>query len=99
MKKVFYENESPLTSHLPNGYYLISTEEGTDSCLVYLYDHSDFDGVRHFAYGMQDGGVFISVNDELVEGTQLTPVTIARTLGNPSTTESLDNIIAMKYKE
>jgi hypothetical protein len=96
MKNVFYENETPLTHHLPNGYYIISTEEGTTSCLVYLYDHPDFEGVRHFAYGAQDGGGFVSVNDLVSD--RLIPVTIARTLGNPSTNETLDNIVAMQYK-
>jgi putative resolvase len=49
--------------------------------------------------GMNDNRKKLQKLFELVEGTQLTPVTIARTLGIPSTTESLDNIIAMKYKE
>jgi hypothetical protein len=42
-------------SHLPDGYYLLS-RPGEPKCLVYLYDHPDFDGVRHVAYGAQDGG-------------------------------------------
>lgn len=68
----------------PDGYYLISVKDGQDPpCLCYLYDHPDFDGARHIAYGAQHGGGIIPVWD-LLETVVLTPVKIVPVLDDPS---------------
>ena len=51
------------TKGIPDGYYLLGGCGEPQWCLVYLYDHHDFDGVRHIAYGRQDGGALMPVYD------------------------------------
>ena len=54
-------NEPNATRNKPDGYYLIGQIEKPEWCLIYLYAHADFDGVRRVAFGQQDGGGSLSV--------------------------------------
>lgn len=63
-------------SHLKDGFYIISSLGDIDhngSCLVYLYDHPDFNGVRHISYNAVDGAAIVPITD-LNNNTVLTPV-------------------------
>lgn len=68
-------NEPVSTVYLTDGYYHIKTPNEDQPTLVYLYDHEDFNGVRHIAYGAQHGGGIVPVTD-LREDVVLTPVQI-----------------------
>ena len=50
-------------STAPDGFYLITTTGEADPCLVKLYDHPDFGGVRHVAFGPWDGAALMPVTD------------------------------------
>lgn len=67
--------EPPQTRDLPDGYYLISSPKEPQACLVYLYGCEDFDGTRHIAWQIPDGGGLIPVT-ELTAESILTPVAI-----------------------
>jgi hypothetical protein len=54
-------DERAPTAGLPDGYYFMGGCGDPQWCLVYLYDHPDFGGVRHIAYGAQDGGGLVPV--------------------------------------
>ena len=72
----------------PDGYYLIGEKGGDEWCLVYLYAHADFEGVRHLAFGMQDGGGLLPVWD-LRHDSVLLPATIHLHGSAPSTLADL----------
>jgi len=77
-------------SEYPNGYYIIIGPEN-QPCVVYLYAHEDFNGVRHIAYGAQDGGAFLPVTD-LRDDTVLIPLSLYESSPNaPDTTETLEH--------
>jgi len=59
----------------PSGFYLLSCDKDPNTSLVLLYDCSDFNGVRHLAFGHWDGSALIPVCD-LSEEYTLTPVRI-----------------------
>lgn len=74
-------------SHLPDGYYVISSPKEPRKCLVYLYDHPDFNGVRHLSWMHQDGSALMPVTD-LTEESILTPVKLVPST-TPTTTTDL----------
>lgn len=75
----------------PDGYYILEHKQSNgEPCLVYLYDHPDFNGKRHIAFGAQDGGDIMPVN-ELIEDAILLPVKIIPN-ETPTTTEELESI-------
>ena len=80
-----YSYEPECVKGKPDGYYLIGIAGSPQRCLVYLYMHPDFNGRRHLAYGMQDGGTFLPVAD-LREDVTLEPASI--TVGEQATTLS-----------
>lgn len=80
--------EPPCVLGRPDGYYLIGQEGSKDWCLVYLYGHADFGGVRHVAFGPQDGSALISVWD-LRHDTTLVPVRITTECIAPTTLADL----------
>ncbi len=63
------------TDDLPDGFYLIKNKNNELS-LVKLYDHPDFNGVRHIGFGAWDGGILIPVTD-MNDDVSLIPVTIS----------------------
>ena len=80
--------EPPCVLGKPDGYYLIGEQGGDQWCLVYLYDHADFDGVRHLAFGPQDGSALMPVWD-LRHDTVLLPATIHLNGSAPTTLADL----------
>ena len=79
-----------ITKGLKDGYYLISSKKDTQKSLVYLYDHPDFNGVRHISFGHPDGFALMPVWD-LSEDSILEPVNIS--IGSkPTTLKDLDKL-------
>ena len=62
----------------PDGFYFISSPSEPESCLVKMYDHPDFGGVRHVAFGPWDGSGLMPVTD-LEPDSVLKPVVITTT--------------------
>jgi hypothetical protein len=62
-------------NELPDGFYLIRNPQDPQTSLVKLYDHPEFNGIRHVVFGAWDGGGFVSI-DDLADGTSLVPVLI-----------------------
>lgn len=80
--------EPPCVLGKPDGYYLIGEPDGKHWCLVYLYAHKDFEGVRHVAFGPQDGSGLVPVWD-LRHDTELVPVSISTNCTTPTTLKDL----------
>ena len=80
--------EPPCVLGKPDGYYLIGEQGGDQWCLVYLYSHEDFGGVRHLAFGPQDGSALVPVWD-LRHDTVLLPATVRPHGGAPTTLADL----------
>lgn len=62
-------------SALPNGFYLLKNADEVHVSLVKLYDHPDFNGTRHLAFGSWDGGGFLPLTD-LRQDSVLQPISI-----------------------
>lgn len=70
-----HKKEPVVTDGKPDGFYLLRSSMVSESSLVKLYNHKNFNGVRHIAFGAWDGGGIIPVWD-LRDDSTLTPVSI-----------------------
>ncbi len=61
---------------------------------MYLYDHPDFNGVRHLSFGAHDGSALMPVTD-LAANSVLTPVSLYLHT-TPANTESLIRMAKLK---
>ena len=77
-----YSYEPECVKGKPDGYYLLRSPGDEQGTLVYLYNHADFKGRRHLAFGAQDGGGLLPVAD-LRDDARLTPVQICEADGKP----------------
>lgn len=68
-----YSYEPQCVQGKPDGYYLLRSPGDAQGTLVYLYNHTDFKGRRHLAFGAQHGGGLLPVAD-LRDDATLTPV-------------------------
>jgi len=73
---------------LKDGYYFLSSKQDPQKCLIYLYDHPDFNGMRHISYGRHDGGALMPVTD-LIEDAILEPVAFVKST-EPATNNALN---------
>lgn len=60
---------------LPEGFYLLSSDDYKDISLVKLYTCDDFNGIKHIAFGPWDGGGIMPLS-HLSENSKLTPITM-----------------------
>lgn len=77
------------TDSLPNGFYLLKNPQEPQTSLVRLYDHPDFEGLRHIAFGPWDGAALMPVSD-LRDDSVLTPATIT---AGKTPTNDLDSLV------